>query len=123
MKIICEHEIAMPLAGSPRWWTIEIGDPQKRWECVRADYVDSPKMDWSKLPTSVRVDDVGISFLFLPPGSFAWPPLAASGLQLGQAFMDDLTAKGGKWVPYGTKLGKRLELKLMGWKGATRIWP
>jgi len=103
MKVIRENEVAMPLAGEPRWWTVEIGVPPKRMELVRVDH-------------SAIDPNLHLLFVFLPPGVYAWPPLVAPTMKLGPMAFEQIKEKGGKVIHYPTKLGRALEWRLVGWK-------
>jgi len=102
MDIVREHPVELDwLAGSPRWWTVTVH--KKTWELVRVDY-------------SSQVPDAWPLYVFLPPGSFAHPPLVAPVFKMGEIGFEHVKKLGGKVIHYPTLAGKALELQLLGWK-------
>ena len=102
MKVIRENKVEMSLAGKPRWWTVEIKG--KRWECVRVDH-------------QAINDQVPILYVFLPPGSYKWPPLVAPAFKAGGVAFDQVRELGGLIMSTLDKGGKRCELRLAGGLG------
>lgn len=95
MKILRENPIKMDLRGRPRWWTVSVKG--RVWECVRVSAGDSVAFRW---------------FLFVPPGAYRWPPLAAAALMAGG--LDSLLADGVKIILGESDAGARLEERLTG---------
>jgi hypothetical protein len=102
MRIIgAEHEVEMPLAGKPRWWTVEIDNPVRVMELVRVDHrAINPELH--------------LLYVFLMPGTYTWPPLVAPAMKLGNQAFEDIKTKGGRIIHGPTKLGRELELRLCG---------
>lgn len=104
-----EHEVEISLVGNPRWWTVTnhkgsrevvrvVFEKGKHYALDGADPDAPPEM---------------VIFVLLPPGLYAFPPMVAAMLRLGDKAWKDIEEKGGQVVPYPTKLGKKLELMLV----------
>jgi len=103
---IRENKVEMPLAGSPRWWTITNRNGVR--EVVRVVFEKGKHYHDDEAP------DEMVLFAVLRPEQFKWPPLVCAALRMGTEGWKSIEKDGGEVVPYPTERGRKLELMLVG---------
>ena len=107
--MIREHEVQIPLAGNPRWWTVT--NPNGSREIVRV--VLEKGRHYSLNGADPDAPDEAVVFVLLPKGEYKWPPLVVAALRMGKEGWDSIKEKGGRIVIYPEALARKLELMLV----------
>ena len=107
---VVEHQVDVPLRGTPRWWTVT--NPQGSREVVRVVLTVGKDL---KAETARRLCPPGhevrtkyVVYAVLKTGQFAWPPLAGPALVMGRMGWQSLEEGGAKVAIAPSVLGQKL---------------